>query len=50
MGLQDLLEYQKTDAQLRKIEQEIGTSEERKKIHAGEKIRRRRNGKDRLAG
>lgn len=38
MGLQDLLEYQKTDAQLRKIEQEIGTSEERKKYMQAKKF------------
>lgn len=38
MGLQDLLEYQKTDAQLRQIEQKIGTSEERKKFIQAKKF------------
>ena len=32
MALKDLLEYQKTDGELRKIEQEVNASEERKKF------------------
>lgn len=38
MALQELLEYQKTDAQLRKIEQDIGASEERKKFAQAKKF------------
>ncbi len=38
MGLQDLLEYQKTDAKLRDIEQKIGTSDERKKFIQAKKF------------
>lgn len=38
MALQELLEYQKTDAQLRKIEQELGASEERKKFAQAKKF------------
>ena len=36
--LQDLLEYQKVDAELRKIEQEIAQSEERKKFAQAKKF------------
>lgn len=46
MALKDLLEYQKTDAELRKIEQEIGSSEERKKFAQAKKFLE--NAKERL--
>ena len=38
MALQELLEYQRTDAELRKIEQELGQSEERKKFAQAKKF------------
>ena len=46
MALQELLEYQRTDAQLRKIEQELGASEERKKFAQAKKFLE--NAKERL--
>ena len=48
--LEQLLEYQKVDAELRKIEQSVAGSEERKKFSQAKKIHGIRARKTRGAG